>query len=127
YRITPDYNYRVEKSSHTTELIAYLNENPFSIFLDNFAMISNHEYFEPPKENEFRFDTTRIIAFDWANDNTDIKREFYNNPVADKVANGNRNSIHESLQAKLLADNYPVLIYDHGTGEIADFISIIEL
>ena len=31
------------------------------------------------------------------------------------------------MQAKLLAVNYPVLIYDHGTGEIADFISIIEL
>lgn len=127
YRITPDCNYQVEESGHTTDLIAFLNENPFSIYLDNFAMISNHEYFEPPKEGEFRFDKTRIIAFDWATYNTDIEREFYSNPATDKVANGNRNSIHETLQAKLLADNCSVLIYDHGSGEIADFISIIEL
>jgi superfamily II DNA or RNA helicase len=127
YRIAPNFNYLVEEKSHTTELIAYLNDNPFSIFLDNFAMISNHEYFEPPKESELRFDATRIIAFDWAKQNTDIEREFYDNPLSDKAANGSRSSIHETLQAKLLADNYPVLIYDHGKGEIADFISISEL
>jgi superfamily II DNA or RNA helicase len=127
YRITPVYNYHVEKINHAEDLISYLNENPFSIFLDNFAMISNHEYFEPPKESEFRFDATRIIAFDWAKENTDIEKEFYQNPLVDKLSNGNGNSIHETLQAQLLASNYSVLIYDHGTGEISDFISINEL
>ncbi|HLG39333.1 MAG TPA: hypothetical protein VI461_06680, partial [Chitinophagaceae bacterium] len=65
---------------------------------------------------------------------TDIEREFYGgnkdfsfDPSAEKKANGNRNSIHETLQAKLIADRFLILIYDHGTGEIADFIAINEL
>lgn len=127
FRITPDYNYQIEESSHTTDLIAYFNENPFSLYLENFAMIIDHEYYEPPKESEFRFDPARIFSFDWAYHNTDIEKEFYYDPLTEKAANGNRNSIHETLQARLVSENYPVLIYDHGTGEIADFISIEEL
>ena len=47
--------------------------------------------------------------------------------MVDKLSNGNGNSIHETLQAQFLASNYSVLIHDHGTGEISDFISINEL
>ena len=85
------------------------------------------------RSGEYRFELGRIISFDWAKYNTDIEREFYGgkkefsyNPVAEKAANGNRNSIHEALQIKLIADDFPILIYDHGTGEIADFIAISE-
>jgi len=126
YRLTPKFNFQVEDGGQTNELISYLNENSFTLFLDNFATISDHEYFEPPKESEHRFEVARIIAFDWIANNTDIEREFYKDPIPDKVANGNRNSIHETLQEKLIADGFSVLIYDHGTGEIADFIAVSE-
>lgn len=126
YRVAPKYNYQVESGVQTVALISYLNENSFTLFLDNFAIVSDHEYFEPPKESEHRFEIARIIPFDWTITNTDIEREFYGNPAVDKAANGNRNSIHETLQAKLIADGFPILIYDHGTGEIADFIAISE-
>jgi hypothetical protein len=103
------------------------------LFLDNFAIVSDHEYFEPPKESEYRFELGRISSFDWVKYNTDIEREFYGgkkefsyDAVAEKAANGNRNSIHEALQTKLITDDFPVLIYDHGTGEIADFIALSE-
>ncbi|HRE74719.1 MAG TPA: DEAD/DEAH box helicase family protein [Flavobacteriales bacterium] len=133
FRLPPECDFQVEEGSQTCDLISYLNENSFTLFLDDFAIISDHEYFEPPKEGEYRFELGRIISFDWAKYNTDIEREFYGgkkefsyNPVAEKAANGNRNSIHEALQIKLIADDFPILIYDHGTGEIADFIAISE-
>lgn len=126
YRLVPEYNFQVEDVSQTIELISYLNETSFTFFLDNFATVADHEYFEPPIESEHRFEVARIIAFDWATDNTDIEREFYKDPIPDKAANGNRNSIHETLQAKLIADGFSVLLYDHGTGEVADFIALSE-
>ena len=131
YRLNPECNFQVEEGGQMSDLISYLNENSFTLFLDNFAIVSDHEYFEPPKESEYRFELGRIISFDWTT--TDIEREFYGgkkefsyNAFAEKAANGNRNSIHETLQAKLIADGFSVLIYDHGTGEIADFITINE-
>ena len=122
---SPANSYHVDYNPYYVDLISYLNDNPFTIFLDNFAMISDHEYFAPPKEGEFRFEPTRIISYDWNAQNTDITKEFYEDSNA-KVANGNKDSIHETLQNKLQAENYPVLIYDHGTGEVADFITIQE-
>lgn len=133
YRLVPTHKYCVEIGGNEVDLISYLNDNPFTLFLDNFAMVADHEYFEPPRETEHRFDKARITPFDWASYNTDVETEFYGakkmfsyDPVAEKVANSNKNSIHESLQAKLIVDGFLVLIYDHGTGEIADFVAIRE-
>lgn len=125
YSIAPTVNYVVEASSHTIQLIEYLNDNPLTIFLDDFGTIINHDFFAPPKEGEFQYNSGNIQSYDWTVGNTDITKEFYENP-ADKVANANRNSIHESLENKLAAEGYEVVLYDHGTGEVADFISIKE-
>ncbi|MBL7840561.1 MAG: DEAD/DEAH box helicase family protein [Cyclobacteriaceae bacterium] len=106
-------------------LTEYLNEVPPTIYLDDFGALINHEYFSPPNETEFQFDAQRIRSGVWATSNTDVTKEFYQN-AAEKIANGNRNSIHDTLQSSLLAVGNNVLIYDHGTGEVADFISVNE-
>jgi superfamily II DNA or RNA helicase len=125
FHLAPDTDFIVEVNHRHISLLDYLNDNPLQFFLDDFATVSNHEYFAPPNENDFHYDAAKIVAFNWAATNTDIRREFYDNAQA-KANNANQNSIHESLESKLLGDGYPVLIYDHGTGEIADFISFNE-
>lgn len=125
YTIEQEYNYLVEGQGFSDNLIEYLNETSLTIFLDDFAAIINHEYFEPPNEGDFQYDVGQINAHNWIANNTDITREFYEN-ANQKQQNNNKNSIHESLQVKLLNENYDVLIYDHGTGEVADFISLKE-
>jgi hypothetical protein len=125
YRIPQELRYLVEVNGHTLELIEYLNESPFQILLDDFGMVSNHEYFEPPREDEFQYPAEKILSHDWNKDGTDIKIEFYDDHQ-DKINNGNKASIHDALEIKLLSENYDILIYDHGTGEIADFISFKE-
>jgi hypothetical protein len=46
--------------------------------------------------------------------------------LEEKAANGNKESIHEGLQSHLQKIEVDVIIYDHGTGEMADFITIKE-
>lgn len=124
YREDSSYEYNIKISSKIEPLISYLNEYPFTFYLNEFATIIDHEYFEPPKEGENRFELSRISPFDWNKYNTDIKIEFYKNPSEDKAANFNKNSIHETLELKLISDKHNIIIYDHGPGEIADFITI---
>lgn len=126
YKIQPSANYLVDFENQQVELLSYLNDNSLVFNLDNFAMISDHEYFEPPKEGEFRYDVNKIIGHDWNNSNTDITREFYTTDI-ERQSNSNKNSIHDSLKIKLINENNSVLIYDHGTGEVADFITIKEI
>ncbi|WP_052600328.1 DEAD/DEAH box helicase [Aureispira sp. CCB-QB1] len=126
YEVTPlvPNLYSIAINGRYIDLITYLNENSLAFILDDFAMISNHEYFPPPDEKEFQYDSSKIESFNWEKWNTDIKKEFYENPSQDKVNNGDRNSIHDTLENYLTNQNYNVLIYDHGTGEVADFITL---
>lgn len=126
YREAPTYDYRIEIGSKIEPLISYLNDHPFTIYLSEFATIIDHEYFEPPKDGENWFELSRISSFDWSKHNTDIEIEFYKNPTKEKAINSNKNSIHETLQSKLISDNHNIIFYDHGPGEIADFITIDE-
>jgi superfamily II DNA or RNA helicase len=124
YEIPTTLKYLVETSAGNIDLIEYLNENSLTIFLDDFAAIIDHDFFEPPKE-EFQYDLGRILSHDWVVSNTDITKEFYES-ATDKTANGGKNSIHETLATKLTSEGNDVVIYDHGSGEIADFITLKE-
>lgn len=122
---TEGFDYWVETNGQMVDLLAYLNESPFQIYLDDFATVSDHEFFAPPREGNYVYSAENILSRDWARHNTDITREFYND-AQDKIENGNKNSIHDALHTMLIGENHKVLIYDHGTGEVADFITVNE-
>lgn len=125
FREKPECTYEVEINGQNIRLIEYLNDTPLQIYLDEFAMIANHEFYEPPREGDYQYSVDKILSKDWLQDNTDIRKEFYET-AQEKIDNGDQNSIHETLHANLLAENYDILIYDHGTGEVADFITLKE-
>lgn len=125
YESLQEFNYLAVIHGHSVELLNYLNENPFQIYLDDFATIADHEYFPPPSAEDYQYSASNVISYDWKSTNTDITTEFYKE-TTDKNANGNKDSIHETLHNKLVNEKYDVLIYDHGTGEVADFITIRE-
>lgn len=109
-----DDDYNVSFESEDINLIYYLNEFPLDLYLtENFEEISNHEFLASPKVEINPFDVGQIFVFDWELYKTDTKQEF-----------GTRNSIHETLKAYLLISNYDIIIYDHGSGEIADFLTV---
>lgn len=125
FRELQEVKYLLEVNGQNIDLIEYLNEAPLQIYLDDFATVANHEFFAPPKEGDYQYSPDKILSSDWNATNTDITREFYED-AQEKIDNGNRNSIHETLHTKLVAENYDILIYDHGTGEVADFITMKE-
>ena len=125
FRKIQSFSYLLEINGHSIGILEYLNEAPLQIYLDDFATIANHEFFAPPKEGDYHYSPDKILSSDWGAYNTDITKEFYTD-VQEKIDNGNRNSIHETLNTTLKAENNEILIYDHGTGEVADFISLKE-
>lgn len=116
-----DFTYEVED----TDLISYLNECSLKFHLVDFSMVHHHEWHPTPEEGALHYDRELITVFDWAGYNIDITKEFYLT-VAERVANGDRASIHDGLREHLLRTEADVIIYDHGSGEMADFITIKE-
>lgn len=125
FREAQEFNYLLETNGQNVGLLEYLNEAPLQIYLDDFATVANHEFFAAPKEGDYQYSADKILSSDWNTSNTDITKEFYEE-AQEKIDNANKNSIHETLHATLSAENYDILIYDHGTGEVADFITIKE-
>ncbi len=121
----PEYHLEVKFGAHTEDILNYLDDYPLHLYLDDFAAVINHDYHKPIDSGELYFDSARIENIDWAALETDIRKEFYDNNQQ-KIENNNLNSIHESLQNLLINASPNVLIYDHGTGEIADFIEVRE-
>jgi len=61
-----------------------------------------------------------IDTFDWTGRNVNISREFGD-------GGGAMISVHACLEAELAASANSVVYYDHGSGEIADFIAVEEV
>lgn len=108
-----------------TDLITYLNETSLKFFLVDFSMVSHHEWHQTPNEGDLHYDNELIEVFNWEDYNIDITKEFYKSGN-EKVANGNKESIHDGLKSHLQKGDTDIIIYDHGSGEMADFVTIKE-
>lgn len=62
------------------------------------------------------FDANTFEVVDWDATNVDIRREF-------GAGRDGLISVHGHLQLVLAASTAAVVYYDHGTGEIADFVA----
>jgi hypothetical protein len=93
-------------------IVAYLNNQPLSFFTPDFSRVRGEEIF-PGWEEVESYPRDQIIAWDWLALGVDTSKEF-----------GPR-SIHEYLKTELI-EKSSILIYDHGSGETADFVSIKE-
>lgn len=129
YSFTDHFLLREEKditySIEETDLTTYLNEYSLKFFLVDFSMVYNHEWHQAPNEGDLHYDKDLVTVFDWEGYNVDITREFYDDDAA-KAANGNRESIHGGLQTHLQKGDVDIIVYDHGSGEMADFVTIKE-
>ncbi|MEB8264660.1 DEAD/DEAH box helicase [Mammaliicoccus sciuri] len=95
----------------------YFNEFPLEFYTSNLYKI----YDDQITVNNLEivpFDNRLIKKINWLEYKTDITLEFRNK-------NNNNVSIHDTLEIYLKKlEVYDLIIYDHGTGEIADFICI---
>jgi superfamily II DNA or RNA helicase len=109
--------YIVNVGREDIPLPEYLRHNPPRLFLSDFSSISDGQLFRAPDELT-PFDTDRIEVLAWADLGVNISKEF-EAPADRRIGT----SIHDYLLDYLpkLADE--VVFYDHGSGEMADFVT----
>lgn len=99
----------------------YLNDNPISFKTYDDTLISGFEIYRGSPGEALVYDQSKIEVIDWNKYGTDTGVEFTTNASSGTV------SIQDTLRIILQsnADNKYIL-YDHGSGEMADYIAIQE-
>jgi superfamily II DNA or RNA helicase len=97
-------------------IAAYLNHHLPTFFTADCGSFEGCNYFDPPNPDAPPFDPARIETIE-SDENVDIQTEF------GTAAQGKR-SIHTYIQERLLASPAQIVLYDHGTGELADFVAL---
>lgn len=107
-------------------LLSFLRQYPLNLYTASFSRCHGDELFPSPREHHNPLALDHLEPIDWGD--TDITREFawiddreYELDALDP------RSIHGHLLTNLLGGHDAVLIYDHGTGEIADFVGVSDI
>jgi superfamily II DNA or RNA helicase len=106
----------VKKGGDRSPLERLLNEYPLVFYTGELSSFHGLSLM-PAHEDGFNFRRENIIPVDWAGNNVDIMNEC--NPDSEKGI-----SIQTYLSEYLSNGDYDVVYFDHGTGEVADFIAI---
>ena len=107
---------RVKADREDIPFVEYLNEETLVFYTKDLAMLEGYNLFKAPEDLQ-PFDDRTFEVADWDQAGVDITREF--GPALD-----GRISVHQYLEDWLAQSNADVVYYDHGTGEIADFIGV---
>lgn len=105
----------VTRDRESVPLIEFLNGEMPWFYTSDLSLIDGYTLLRPA-EQDYSFDDRALEARDWTAANVDITREF-------GPGRGARISVHEGLANELLSGAATVIYYDHGTGEMADFIT----
>lgn len=89
-----------------------------TFYFSDFSSLKGADYLEAVTAGMF-FESDRVETIDWPGVNVDIRSE-RKNPKAGMI------SIHNYLINKLGSEPHRVVVYDDGTGEVADFVAIDE-
>lgn len=108
----------VEWEEDQMSLPGFLRLSLPTFYFSDFSTLMGRNYLPEPSGAVF-FDPSRIETIDWPALKVDIQAERYN-PKAGKT------SVHSYLIDKLRGEPHRVVVYDDGSGEVADFISIDE-
>jgi hypothetical protein len=107
----------VQGSDASIGIEGYLNHHLPTFYTADCGSFEGCNYFDPPNTNVPPFDAARIETVDWPTEGINIQREFGNTEQG-------RRSIHTYLRDRLLTSDAQIIVYDHGTGELADFITL---
>lgn len=108
---------QIQYGRNIIKLSEYLFSHPLELLTTELCLISDGEIAKNNFEIE-AFVPQLIKDFNWEELNVDRRVEFGKTKEYGKI------SLHEALEKILIKDNYEYLIYDHGTGEVADYIGI---
>ncbi len=90
-----------------------------TFFFPDFSMLMGQAYLPAITTGLDFFPSNHIDAVDWEAHNVDIQAE-RDNPRGGKI------SVHDYLRNRLRSEPHAIVVYDDGSGEIADFVTIDE-
>jgi len=99
-------------------LIDFLNEYPLSFYTEDLSLVRAFDLYRATNVGTMLFDTTQIETVTWAGAKVNTRLEC--GPPGDDGC-----SVHEYMETRLAA-NADVVYYDHGSGEVADFLALTE-
>ena len=105
----------VTHGNFSGDLIEYLNTFNLDFYTANGSLFSGNELFEP-KEDARPIADAQLTVWDWTT--VDIENEV--------ISRNGRQSVHDRVRAELERGTAPVILYDHGSGEIADYVTVTE-
>jgi hypothetical protein len=100
-------------------LIDFLNEHPLSFYTEDLSLVRAFDLYRAPDAGAMLFDAQQIETIAWAEMKVDPGLEC--GPAGD-----NGCSVHEFMEARLAASAADVVYYDHGSGEVADFLAVTQ-
>jgi superfamily II DNA or RNA helicase len=104
--------------TEVVDFVDCLNDFPLSFYTPDLSRVCGEEKF-PGWLDAPPYDIDRIEVWDWKDLGVDIECEY----ETDAAQSTERMSIHACLATRL-RDGYEVVFYDHGPGEIADFLTL---
>lgn len=107
----------IQRNRYPESLRDYLNGNPLNFYCANLSKLRGRELFTQSSDDLEPFDRNQIEVVDWCTGGVDIEHE-YGNPTSVGM------SIHEYLKGSLLGSAAQIVFYDHGSGEVADYITV---
>lgn len=106
---------KVEADRVNVPFIDFINEHLLLFYTGDLSVTDGLSFYKADQQY-LPFDGRQIEVLQWADGNVNIQREFGD-------AGNGRVSVHEFIESVIAADAPDVAYYDHGTGEIADFIT----
>jgi hypothetical protein len=110
----------LERNRERVPLIDLLNDDLLLFYTADLSLIDGYSIFRCAEEAPPPFDDRSIEVIDWTGAGVNITREFGN-------AGPGLQSVHAYLETLLGTSDQDIVYYDHGTGEIADFIALREI
>lgn len=107
----------LRKGKARVSLIDMLNVQPLSFYTASMALLRGNDLYEEDASQRLIYDPSTIEVVDWSAANVDICAEI-------ESAAAGQFSIHQHLENTLGKSNAAVVFYDHGKGEIADFVVV---
>lgn len=107
----------LQVGKHQQRLSDYLNGNPLEMLTTDLCLVTDGEIAKNNfKVEQFVPDLIKVVK--WEEYKADVTVEFGSTKKLGMV------SIHDALEKVLGDTGYDYLIYDHGTGEVADYIGV---
>jgi superfamily II DNA or RNA helicase len=98
-------------------LVDFLNEYPLSFYTEDLSLLRAFDLYRATEAGAMLFDANQIEAVAWADAKVNPRLE-YGPPRDDRC------SVHEFIEARLAVSAANVVYYDHGSGEVADFLAL---